>query len=1004
MNGVCFVVVAAICLFWAMTVLCSTFASTNTFESMDQLCQYVHENCRNRPLWQCRLHKCTDQSALRLVGRNLTGTIPPHSDLFKRSRRRNVGWRFLDLSQNQLSGTIPDFDGGGSWIQIHLGGNQLTGTLPKFGEVYAFSQLHVAGNMLSGTIPVASLGAAMAQLDITDNSFSGSIPSALFEVLPKLHLFHGCNNKLTGKIPQTLRDASLLNSVKLSRNRLHGTLPSIEGLMTLRELDLSSNQITGAPVPPGLVTVLQSRHGSPPNIFLQNNAFNGHLDEKICDVFASLSGSGSESTFQFHSSHSNFRCKVVPLGCAGAIEESNAIGCRNIIKEFGLENHGQILSLLGLRTVADFVLADTQRVKSILQSSTELLDKFVALRAAARAGNDSVLVSKVLRIRGPYYGIGHGVGRWAQALLSVGYRSVNDLRWIAQKHHPANLIGLDTFTPSAEVVAKLRVDLMQDDGGLSTFDNELLLHISEEQERHRASNFSNYTYPWALPAFQRFVRLQVLAHFLAYYKKCTSANTMLANAERLLDIVEQGLHVSNQTLVDFETNATLNNGFAGTFWGTTENKARTYAWMSRLPQRIFEEFGETCGSSKVWFGALINYRLDPYAISLLPNGTVSRQPISVNQTNTRANTFADICDVDEDGTWTKRECEDLEWAPLKAAENPHSWLGANSVASSAVAAALLVIAMTAWLWTSPPGRRPGDGNLTWDRTSEGLPADVLGKGAEGIVFKGQFCGTAVAVKRVTESLDKTEEAMLVALSHPNIVSFLGVHYLHGFTHIILQLCDRATLDDVIDDGVLTDSRKRRICAEICAAMKYLHANDVVHRDLKPTNVLFLQGHVKLSDFGLARKLSGSKTRHVVTGAGTEGFMAPEVIDGQGTAALYQKSADCFSLGVLLHIVLTRIHPFGHKLSSRTHRISQGDIWLDRSLNFHAKRAIEALCHHNVKRRLPDAERLELVCVLSFLGPPSHGQATASVCTARTQRIRFLICLRVEWNAGTSRVC
>jgi len=91
------------------------------------------------------------------------------------------------------------------------------------------------------------------------------------------------------------------------------------------------------------------------------------------------------------------------------------------------------------------------------------------------------------------------------------------------------------------------------------------------------------------------------------------------------------------------------------------------------------------------------------------------------------------------------------------------------------------------------------------------------------------------------------------------------------------------------------------CAEILVILQYLHSNNIIYRDLKPDNVMIdSEGHVKLIDFGFAKKLASNSTR-TYTNCGTIGYAAPEVISG---STGYSLPADIWSFGILLAELLT----------------------------------------------------------------------------------------------------
>ncbi|HWN41213.1 MAG TPA: serine/threonine-protein kinase [Thermoanaerobaculia bacterium] len=213
--------------------------------------------------------------------------------------------------------------------------------------------------------------------------------------------------------------------------------------------------------------------------------------------------------------------------------------------------------------------------------------------------------------------------------------------------------------------------------------------------------------------------------------------------------------------------------------------------------------------------------------------------------------------------------------------------------------------------------------------------DEIGKGAMGVVYlaRDPLIGRLVALKtfRIGYSIRDQEleqfrirfmrEAQSAGiLSHPNIVTihdvveqteeglaFIAMEYVRGTTlKALLQSDQPMSLQFIVD-----------LVAQIAEALDYAHAHRVIHRDVKPANILITADNkVKITDFGIARLDTSNLTQEGQL-LGTPNYMAPEQIQGKDI----DHRADLFALGVVLYEMLTRHKPFqGENLTVVSHRI------------------------------------------------------------------------------------
>jgi len=198
---------------------------------------------------------------------------------------------------------------------------------------------------------------------------------------------------------------------------------------------------------------------------------------------------------------------------------------------------------------------------------------------------------------------------------------------------------------------------------------------------------------------------------------------------------------------------------------------------------------------------------------------------------------------------------------------------------------------------------------------------VLGRGGMGVVYRALDAkiGRQVAIKTVTEVLlhdtvmlqrFSREAEKMGMLKHPNIITLYYLGEQDGYPYIVMEYVEGDPLDKLIErGGRLSLTYKLRIMEQVCLALGYAHSHDVVHRDVKPANVIVRpDGIAKLLDFGIAREEKDG-TDITVTQAGsvigTVPYMAPERLRGQPLDG----RSDIFAAGVVLYQLLTGVLPF-----------------------------------------------------------------------------------------------
>lgn len=196
--------------------------------------------------------------------------------------------------------------------------------------------------------------------------------------------------------------------------------------------------------------------------------------------------------------------------------------------------------------------------------------------------------------------------------------------------------------------------------------------------------------------------------------------------------------------------------------------------------------------------------------------------------------------------------------------------------------------------------------------------ELIGGGGMADVYKAKDCllNRPVAVKILHEEfkqdkefIDKFQrEAQAAArLSHPNIVNIYDVGVADGDHYIVMEYVPGRTLKDRIrQEGHLSVSESLRVAREIAEALAHAHANNLVHCDIKPHNILMIaDGHAKVADFGIARAVTESTMTYSGNVIGSVHYFSPE----QAKGTMITPKSDVYSLGVVLYEMLTGKLPF-----------------------------------------------------------------------------------------------